>query len=112
MLAGHAAREGARELATDPTYDRKKPKLNPYEKVAREDLPSAWRKGAKVTLPGDEDEVRPRVRVQLDVPIVIPGLKSGFTIASSADTTIETEDLAPYQQLTPTPTPTPDDERT
>ena len=111
MLAGHAAREGARELATDPTDDEKKPKLNPYEVRAREDLPKAWRGGAEVTLPGDEEAVRPRVRVKLEVPIVIPGLGSGFTIASSADTTIESEDLPPSQRLTPTPTPD-EDERT
>ena len=102
MLAGHAAREGARELATDPTDDQQ---LNPYEKRAREDLPGAWRKGAAVTLPGDKDDVRVRVRVKLDVPVVIPGLKSGFSIASSADTSVETEELPPSQQLTPTPTP-------
>ena len=100
MIAGHAAREGARELATDPTDDRK---LNPYERVAREDLPKAWRKGATVSLPGKADEVRVRVRVELDVPVVIPGLGSGFTIASSADTSVETEELPPTQQLTPEP---------
>ena len=110
MLAGHAAREGARELATDPTDDVKKPALNPYERRAREDLPKAWEKGADVTLPGKEDEVRVRVRVELDVPVVIPGIESGFKIASSADTSIETEELPPSQQLTPTPTPDPDGE--
>jgi len=103
MLAGHAAREGARELATDPTDDRKKPKLNPYETVAREDLPKTWRKHAEVTLPGDEDETRVEVRVKLDVPVVIPGIKSGFTISSSADTSVESEELPPSQQITPEP---------
>jgi pilus assembly protein CpaE len=103
MLAGHAAREGARELATDPTDDEKKPKLNPYEKIAREDLPKAWHKGAEITLPGDEDETRVKVRVKLDVPIVIPGIKSGLTISSSADTSVESEELPPSQQITPEP---------
>ena len=45
--------------------------------------------------------MRVRVRVKLDVPVVIPGLESGFTIASSADTSVETEELPPSQQLTP-----------
>jgi pilus assembly protein CpaE len=103
MLAGHAAREGARELATDPTDDVEKPKLNPYEQVAREDLPKAWRKGAEVTLPGDKDETRVEVRVKLDVPIVIPGIDSGFEISSSADTSVESKELPPSQQITPEP---------
>ena len=50
------------------------------------------------------------MRVELDVPVVIPGIKSGFKIASSADTSVETEELPPSQQLTPTPTPDPDGE--
>ena len=83
MLAGHAAREGARELATDPT---KTEKLNPYERTAREDLPKAWAKTAEITLPGKRDDVKVEVRVKLDVPVVIPGIESGFTISSSADT--------------------------
>jgi pilus assembly protein CpaE len=103
MLAGHAAREGARELATDPADDVEKPKLNPYEEVAREDLPKAWRKGAEITLPGDKDEPQVEVRVKLDVPVVIPGIKSGFTISSSADTSVESEELPPSQQVTPEP---------
>jgi pilus assembly protein CpaE len=103
MLAGHAAREGARELATDPTDDVEKPKLNPYEQVAREDLPKAWRKGAEITLPGDKDKPQVEVRVKLDVPIVIPGIESGFRISSSADTSVESEELPPSQQVTPEP---------
>ena len=72
MLAGHAAREGARELATDP---RDTEKEKPYRVAAREDLPTAWRKSAEITLPGDKDEVRVRVNVKLDVPVVIPGVR-------------------------------------
>ena len=102
MLAGHAAREGARELATDP---RDTEKEKPYRVAAREDLPTAWRKSAEITLPGDKDEVRVRVNVKLDVPVVIPGVRSGFTIASSADTSVESQALPPSQQATPTPTP-------
>jgi pilus assembly protein CpaE len=100
MLAGHAAREGARELATDP---RDTEKEKPYRDVAREDLPAAWRKSAEITLPGNKDEVRVRVNVKLDVPVVIPGVKSGFTIDSSADTSVESEVLPPSQQVTATP---------
>jgi pilus assembly protein CpaE len=103
MLAGHAAREGARELATDPTDDAKKPRLNPYERAAREDLPTAWRRGAEITLPGDADDTRVKVRVKLDVPVVIPGVESGFTISSSAATSVESEALPPSQQVTPEP---------
>lgn len=103
MLAGHAAREGARELATDPTDDVARPRLNPYERVAREDLPTAWRKGAEVSLPGAADEPRVAVRVRLDVPIVIPGVDSGFEISSTAATSVESEELPPSQQLTPEP---------
>ena len=76
MLAGHAAREGARELATDPTDDVKKPASTRTSGRAREDLPKAWRKGADVTLPGKKDDVRVRVRVKLDVPVVIPGSRA------------------------------------
>ena len=45
MLAGHAAREGARELAIDTT-DTKKDR--PYADKAVEDLPKGWKKSAKV----------------------------------------------------------------
>jgi pilus assembly protein CpaE len=103
MLAGHAAREGARELATDPTDDVERPKLNPYEVIARDDLPKAWRGGAEITLPGDKDDPQVEVRVKLDVPIVIPGINSGFKISSSADTSVESEELPPSQQITPEP---------
>ena len=43
------------------------------------------------------------MRVKLDVPIVIPGIESGFTISSSADTSVESKELPPSQQVTPAP---------
>ena len=43
LLAGHAAREGARELAVN-TVDTRRDK--PYRDAAEEDLPKAWRKDA------------------------------------------------------------------
>jgi len=95
VLAGHAAREGARELATDPTATDKRD--DPFERIAREDLPGAWAKSARVSLPGPKDEPKVTVRVELDVPIVVPGVRSGIGIASSADTSVESEDLPERQ---------------
>lgn len=97
-LAGHAAREGARELATDPT-DTKDDK--PYADVAREDLPRAWRKGARIRKKEDVT-----VTVSLKVPIVLPGVRSPFQIGSQAATSVEDEALPKSQLKTPTPTPT------
>jgi pilus assembly protein CpaE len=97
VLAGHAAREGARELATDPTNEKDD---KPFRDVAMEDLPKAWRKGADVTAP--EQEVV-TVKVRLAVPIVLPGLRSPFRIGSQASTPVESEELPPSQALTPEP---------
>jgi pilus assembly protein CpaE len=90
VLAGHAAREGARELATDSSdLPKKSP---PYVKSAVADLPKAWRKGAKVD---KADEVT--VRVKLKVPIVVPQMKSPWKVSSEAGTSIEDEPLPPSQ---------------
>jgi pilus assembly protein CpaE len=89
VLAGHAAREGARELATDTTDE---PKDKPYVDTAMEDLPKAWRKGAKVD---KADEVT--VRVKLDVPIVVPTMKSPWRVSSQAGTSVEDAPLPPSQ---------------
>ncbi len=99
VIAGHAAREGARELATDPR-DEKDDK--PYRDVARETLPGAWRKQADIDKRGDVT-----VRVALRVPVVLPGLRSPFEISSQAATSVEDEALPASQRKTPTPTPTP-----
>jgi pilus assembly protein CpaE len=97
VLAGHAAREGARELATDPTNEKH---AKPFRDVALDDLPKAWRKGAEITAP--EQEVV-TVKVRLAVPIVLPGLRSPFRIGSDASTSVESEALPPSQALTPEP---------
>jgi pilus assembly protein CpaE len=96
VLAGHAAREGARELATDPTNEKHD---KPFRRVALEDLPKAWRGGSEIEL-GTDDVT---VSVRLAVPIVLPGLKSPFRIGSEAATPVESEDLPPSQALTPEP---------
>ena len=90
MLAGHAAREGSRELATDTTDTAKD---RPYADVALEDLPESWRKGAKVDRP--EDNV---VRVRLKVPVLMPSLRTDVKITSTAGTVIEDEPLPTSQK--------------
>jgi pilus assembly protein CpaE len=90
MLAGHSAREGARELATNNSdLPKKSP---PYAKTAVADLPKAWRKGATVDKPDDVT-----VRVKLNVPIVVPQMKSPWKVTSEAGTSVEDEPLPPSQ---------------
>ena len=69
VTAGHAAREGARELAVDSAR-RRGTDATPYREAAREDIPSAWRNGAEIEKRGDVT-----VSVQLQVPVLIPGFK-------------------------------------
>jgi pilus assembly protein CpaE len=99
VVAGHAAREGARQLAVDPTDG---PTEYPYRDVAREELPSAWRHGAKIEKTGDVS-----VRVDVNVPLFFPGLKAPWRIHSTATTSVEDEALPPTQDWTPTPTRVP-----
>jgi pilus assembly protein CpaE len=89
MLAGHAAREGARMLAVDP---KDEPRDKPYADTAREDLPKAWRKHAKIE---KTDDVT--VRVQLKVPVLFPGVGSPWRISSQAGTSVEDEPLPESQ---------------
>ena len=89
MLAGHAAREGARELAIDTTDE---PKDRPYADKALEDLPKAWRDGAKVDRSNDVT-----VRVRLRVPALFPSVRTPLRITSEAGTSIEDEPLPPEQ---------------
>ena len=102
VAAGHAAREGARELATDPTdaadekHVRQGARKEPYHVAAREDLEGAWRKHAEVELRGDVT-----VSVRLQVPLIIPGIKSPLTIGTTADTVLEDGDLTDRQDTTP-----------
>jgi pilus assembly protein CpaE len=102
VAAGHAAREGARELATDPTDAKKDAKLSDadrkkehYNVAARQDLTGAWRKHAEIQLRGDVT-----VSVRLRVPIVVPGLGSPLSIGSTADAVLEDGDLSDRQDTT------------
>jgi pilus assembly protein CpaE len=100
VLAGHAAQEGARMMAVNPTDG--KPDDAAYKKIrtrAMGEVPNAWRGGAEVKVPDDESTVA----VRLKVPVVLPGLKSPFAIGSRAATAIEDEDLPPSQAMTPEP---------
>ena len=100
VLAGHAAREGARMLAVNPTDGE--PDDAAFKKIrtrAMGEVPQAWRRGAEVDLPAN----RSTVAVRLKVPVVVPGLKSPFAIGSRAATAIEDESLPPSQAMTPEP---------
>jgi pilus assembly protein CpaE len=100
VLAGHAAQEGARMMAVNPTDG--KPDDAAYKKIrtrAMGEVPKPWRGGARVDVPDDESTVA----VRLKVPVVLPGLKSPFTIGSRAATAIEDEELPPSQAITPEP---------
>jgi len=99
MLAGHSAREGARELAADPTDEKGE---RPYRDRAKQDLPTAWRRTAEITKREDVT-----VRVRLKVPMVLPGVSSPWAITSDAATSVEDEELPASQRKTPTPTPKP-----
>lgn len=91
LLAGHAAREGARELAVNTTD---LPKDHPYRDAANRDLPKAWRKDAKIEVDKDDPVT---VNVKLVVPAVLPGLKSPFKVSDHASTSVEDDPLPPSQ---------------
>ncbi len=87
VMAGNAAREGARELATNTS---EKPKGNPpYRRQAAERLPGAWRKDADIKRVENES----KVTVKLKVPVLFPGVVSPIQIASTSGSVIEDEDL-------------------
>ena len=90
MLAGHAAREGARVLAVDTTDTGKD---RPYADKAVEDLPKGWKQGAKVDRPEDNT-----VRVKLKVPILFPSVRTNWKVTSEAGTVIEDEPLPASQK--------------
>jgi pilus assembly protein CpaE len=96
VIAGHAAREGARQLAVLPSDQGRNP---PYRDAAREDLPKGWRHGARITKPTDVT-----VEVSLKVPVLIPAFKAPIHITTTADTSVEDEPLPDRQRVTPTPT--------
>jgi pilus assembly protein CpaE len=100
VLAGHAAQEGARMMAVNPTDG--KPDDAAYKKIrarAMGEVPKPWRGGAEVNVPDDSSAVA----VRLKVPVVLPGLKTPFAIGSRAATAIEDEELPPSQAITPEP---------
>ncbi|WP_053227213.1 TadE/TadG family type IV pilus assembly protein [Solirubrobacter soli] len=105
IAAGHAAREGARQLAVISTgqraderwQERRKSGDEPaYRRVAREDIPKAWRKRADIRLRGDVT-----VSVRLRVPLIIPGVHTPLTVGSTADTVLEDGALTDRQETTP-----------
>jgi pilus assembly protein CpaE len=103
VAAGHAAREGARELATDPTdpddekgMSKKERDKQPYRVAARNDLQHAWRGSSEVELRG-----KVTVSVRLSVPVLIPGIKSPVKIGTTADTVLEDGGLSDRQDTTP-----------
>ena len=84
VLAGHAAQEGARMLAVNPTDG--KPDDDAYKKIrtrAMGEVPKAWRDGARGR--GARRTSRPSP-CGCKVPVVLPGLKSPFAIGSRAAT--------------------------
>ena len=80
VLAGHAAREGGREMAVSATAEE-------VERAVLEDLPGSWREGVKVAQ-GDHD-----VKVSLSVPALVPGFGSPWRISASAGSVVEKEPL-------------------
>jgi pilus assembly protein CpaE len=89
VSAGHAANDGARKLATNPSDSGDDP---PYRKAAEEDLGPGWRKGAEIS---KQNGVT--VSVKLKVPLLIPGLNTPFVIHTTADTSVEDEALPARQ---------------
>jgi len=89
-FAGHAANAGARQLAVDASDTGKNP---PYRKVAREDLPKAWRSSALIHKRGEVT-----VSVRLKVPALLPQLKLPIRVGATADTSVEDEALPNRQK--------------
>jgi pilus assembly protein CpaE len=78
VLAGHAAREGARALAVG----------EPVREAVRADVKGPWRDGLEL----DRDDER--VEVTLRVPVVLPGLEGPLRVASAAGSPAENEPIA------------------
>jgi pilus assembly protein CpaE len=93
VVAGHAAREGARQLAVLPSDAGKDPA---YRQAAREDLPRLWQPGADISKPTPVT-----VEVSLKVPVLIPALRSPLRITTTADTSVEDEAVPDRQRDTP-----------
>jgi pilus assembly protein CpaE len=73
VLAGHAAREGARELAVGADA----------EAAALSDLPGSWKDAADVSEGADW------VEVEIAMPMVLPGVDGPIHIAVKAGTVVE-----------------------
>lgn len=76
VLAGHAARAAARQLAVGAGRST-------IAATAEADLPSSWRSQMSVTPAGN------RVRVTVAVPAIVPGIHSPIHVSASAGTVIE-----------------------
>jgi pilus assembly protein CpaE len=90
VLAGHAANEGARQLAVDASDLGSNPA---YRKAAKEELPSGWRKAAEIEKRGSVT-----VSVSLKVPVLIPAFQSPLRITTTADTSVEDEGVSSRQR--------------
>jgi pilus assembly protein CpaE len=80
VLAGHAAREGARALAVGATDGE-------IAEVVEEDLPGGWDDAYEV------DVGEGSVKVRLAVPALIPSLGTPWRLSSRAGTVEEGEPL-------------------
>ena len=95
VAAGHAAREGARQLAVSrATAARTRPTARPRSRTCR--TPGATAR--TIT------QVRPRDRVRApEGPGADPGLKTPWEIGTTADTSVEDEALPERQTASPLP---------
>lgn len=87
VLAGHAARTGARALAVG----------DPVASAAKADLPGPWQDGTTVT-ESRVVEGTQEVTVEVPVPLLLPGLLKALSIGSSSRTVIEDQLLQGEQQ--------------
>lgn len=76
VLAGHSAREAARQLAVHNGGDGARA-------AALGELPGAWRDGATVDVGADS------VTVTVHVPLLFPGVASDLTVSSRSGTVVE-----------------------
>lgn len=87
VIVGHAAREASRELAMVQIADDAEREAHLHE-VAAADVPPAWVESLVVR--NRDDGAPERVRVSLDVPLLVPGLfTSPFTLSSQSSTVLE-----------------------
>lgn len=88
VLSTAAAREAATALAVTERSDSE---LQPYlEQVAADRLPEGWRSSMALERMVDDATGTEHVTVRLDVPILIPGQRSPWSMSSQAGTVRET----------------------